>query len=239
MNTWRRCRPLKKEKKKKLKLILSVWNCTSEKLFPRWNLDLQEFIIYFSVQHLFSDFQTRNVSIVVSIPIIIQLLNSYLINFFSILLLWVSSWPKYRLCQNERSHFEGGNSFMREWKPSSAFASLLSQILLKPSNFWVFGISLMVLRRRGAKWGSSLPPPPPPPPPPRPHIHSSFPLHFTSGPHPTRVHKAGSEGSHSHLLGKKAQAVPCLVRFLPGWSWCWVWRRASYSLRQQSDGRHW
>ena len=89
------------------------------------------------------------------IPIIIQLLNSYLIIFFSIFLLWVSSWPKYGLFQNERSHFESGNSFMREWKPSSAFASLLSEFLLKPSNFWVVGISLMVLRRRGAKWGSS------------------------------------------------------------------------------------
>ena len=43
--------------------------------------------------------------------------------------------------------------------------------------------------------------PPPPPPLPRPHIHSSFPLHFTSGPHPTRVHKAASEGKGLIKIG--------------------------------------
>ena len=48
---------------------------------------------------------------------------------------------------------------------------------------------------------NSVDPPPPPPPPPRPHIHSSFPLHFTSGPHPTRVHKAASEGKGLIKIG--------------------------------------
>ena len=50
---------------------------------------------------------------------------------------------------------------------------------------------------RGAKGGPCCLPPPPP----RPHIHSSFPLHFTSGPHPTRVHKAASEGKGSIKIG--------------------------------------
>ena len=146
------------------------------------------------------------------IPIIIQLLNSYLIIFFSIFLLWVSSWPKYGLFQNERSHFESGNSFMREWKPSSAFASLLSEFLLKPSNFWVVGISLMVLRRRGAKWGSSL------------HllllllvlVHTFIQVfHYIlrAGPIPQECTRQGRRAAILTFWGKKLKQ--CL-RFLPG-----------------------
>ena len=101
---------------------------------------------------------------------------------------------------------------------------------LKQNYFWAFGISLMVLRRRGAKGGSCLPPPPPP----RPHIHSSFPLHFTSGPHPTRVHKAGLEGSPSHFQLWGGKAVACLK--IPPGLISWEWRRASYSLQQSDDG---
>ena len=76
-------------------------------------------------------------------------------------------------------------------------------------------IPLMVLRRR-----LGLPClPPPPPPPPRPHIHSSFPLHFTSGPHPTRVHKAASEGRDR-------------------WGWSHFCRKTMSSLRLIWEGGH-
>ena len=79
-------------------------------------------------------------------------------------------------------------------------------------------ISLMVPMRRAKGGPCCLPPPTPPPP--RPHIHSSFPLHFTSGPHPTRVHKAAYKGKGSMKM------VSLTGKGLPGYSWSRVWRRA-------------
>ena len=54
-----------------------------------------------------------------------------------------------------------------------------------------------------------------------------------AGPIPQECTRQGRRAAILTFWGKKLKQ--CL-RFLPGWSWCWGWRRASYSLQQQSDG---
>ena len=60
---------------------------------------------------------------------------------------------------------------------------------------------------RGAKGGPCCLPPPPP----RPHIHSSFPLHFTSGPPTTRVQKAASDDDRIKLVNSNSKTHSVVI----------------------------